>query len=628
MNALVLVIAGLCIFAIGYRFYGTFLAAKVAVLDPRRIPPSIEFQDGRDYHPTNKWVLFGHHFAAISGAGPLIGPVLAAQFGFLPGALWILVGAVLAGAVHDYIILFASVRMQGKSLSKIAREHVSPLSGVVAGIAILFIIITALAGLGIAVVNALKDSSWGVFTIAASIPAALLVGLYMYKIRPGKIVEASIIGVTIVSLAVIFGGSIAHSSIGWMFNYSDKNLAIILPTYGFIASVLPVWVLLCPRDYLSSYMKIGVIGLLVLGIFILHPTLQMPAITKFIHGGGPIIPGKVWPFVMITIACGAISGFHALISSGTTPKMIKNEADIKPIGYGAMLVEGFVALMALIAACSLIPGDYFAINAPAAAFAKLGMHIHELPALTKMVGESNLVGRTGGAVSLAVGMAKIFSAIPGMNTLMAYWYHFAIMFEALFILTTVDTGTRVARFIVQELFSLKSYKEGLDEDEDMVKEKMPIIWVVVSSIFVCFSWGYLVYNGSVATIWPMFGVANQLLSMVALAIGTSVILNTSKAKYAWVTLVPMIFMFVTTLTAGIMSIQTIYFGSMLANPATHFNGILSGVMCIIMIILALIITFDCAWRWIPKYAMHREMQKSAKEVSGGEEEIVLTELHD
>jgi len=582
MNALVLLVIALCVFTLAYRYYSAFLSAKVLVLDPKRQTPAYKLNDGHDYHPTNKWVLFGHHFAAIAGAGPLIGPVLAAQFGFLPGAIWIVIGAVLGGAVHDYVILFASVRHNGLSLHKIARDYIGRTTGIATAIAVLFIIITALAGLSIVVVNALAESPWGTFAIAVSIPAALFVGLYMYVLRKGAIAEATIIGTTLLLAAVIFGNHIQNSPLAFAFTFSKQQLSLMLPLYGFIASVLPVWMLLCPRDYLSSYLKIGTVSLLALGIFFVNPKINMPAITQFVHGGGPIIPGSVWPFVCITIACGAISGFHALISSGTTPKMITNEKDIRMIGYGAMLVEGFVAIMALIAATVLIPADYFAINTSPAVFSKLGMSVVNLPALSKLVQE-NIIGRPGGAVSLAVGMAQIFSGLPGMKSLMGYWYHFAIMFEALFILTTVDTGTRVARYVVQEVIG------------KFIKPVGDTKWkpgIFLTSALVVFAWGYLVYNGDISTIWPMFGVANQLLATTALIIGTSIILKNNKKKiYGLITFLPMLFMLVTTITAGI---ENVFFNYL---PQRTFNGNLNALLSAVMIVLVLIIVVDSSTKW-------------------------------
>ena len=419
MNSLTLLVITLCLFALGYRYYSAFLAAKVAVLDPKRPTPAYEHRDGRDYHPTNKYVLFGHHFAAIAGAGPLVGPVLAAQYGYLPGALWILIGSVFAGAVHDYIILYASVRNGGESVSRIAQKYLGGVAGWCTALSVLFIIVVALSGLAMVVVNALAESSWGVFTIVCSIPIAFLMGQWMYKIRPGKIAEASAIGVVLLLAGVIAGGPL--SQLKWfthLFTYSEVTLKLALPTYGFIAAALPVWMLLCPRDYLSSYMKVGTIALLAIGIVLVHPTLRFPAMAN-LHGG-PIIPGPVWPFVCLTIACGAISGFHALIGSGTTPKMINSEADIRPIGYGAMLLEAFVGIMALIAACVLQYQDYLAINVKPEIFGAAPAHLGEL---ARQMGEKTLAGRTGGSVTLAVGMAQIFGSLPGMKALIPYWYH-------------------------------------------------------------------------------------------------------------------------------------------------------------------------------------------------------------
>src|SRR6184192_4295901 len=465
MNALPIIVVALCVIAIAYRYYSAFIAAKVLALDDSRPVPSQTMYDGHNYYPTNKWVLFGHHFAAISGAGPLIGPVLAAQFGYLPGLLWLVIGVTLGGAVHDFMILVASVRRRGKSLAEIARTEISPLSGLVAGVAILFIVVIALAGLGLVVVNALAESPWGTFTVGFTIPLALLMGLYMYRFRKGRIVEASIIGVVELLFAVFLGGKIADSSWAQTFTLSRNTIIIVMAAYGFIASVLPVWMLLCPRDYLSSYLKIGTVAFLIIGVILVHPNLHMPALTPFTAGGGPVIPGKVYPFVFITIACGAISGFHALISSGTTPKMIAKETDARMIGYGSMLMEGVVGVVALIAATSLFPGDYFAINTAQTTDAQKAKYVQmvqaesgpdfnlqpqEIDRLQTESGEKNLRGRTGGAVTLALGIAKIFDGIPGLRGLMKYWYHFAIMFEALFILTTIDTGTRVARFLLGE----------------------------------------------------------------------------------------------------------------------------------------------------------------------------------
>ncbi|MBI4690166.1 MAG: carbon starvation protein A [Nitrospirae bacterium] len=542
INALWIVVAAGCFYAITYRLYSSFLATKVLVIDEDRPTPAKKLADGIDYHPTNRWVLFGHHFAAIAGAGPLIGPMLAAQFGYLPGFLWILIGSALGGAVHDMVILFASVRKNGRSLAQIARDEIGPVGGIATAFAILFIIIVALAGLGLAVVNALTKSSWGTFTISFTIPIAFFMGIYLYRIRPGRVSEVSVIGVILLVIAVFAGSYIPNSFLEPLFNLSRNNLVLSIAVYGFIASVLPVWMLLCPRDYLSTYMKIGTVILLALGVILIAPTIRMPAITRFIEGGGPIIPGKLFPFMFITIACGAISGFHSLISSGTTPKMIMSEKDIPMIGYGAMLVEGFVSIMALIAATILIPGDYFAINTklPFDAIAALGFPVDKISELSKTVG-TDVAGRPGGAVSLAVGMASILSSIPGMKGLMPYWYNFALMFEALFILTTVDTGTRVARFLLQELGGY------------IYKPISKTGWLpgnIITSLMVVCTWSYLIYSGNISTIWPMFGVANQLLAAIALGVGTTFIIKSGKIKYAWTTLIPMIFMFTTTFTAA------------------------------------------------------------------------------
>ncbi len=586
MNALPFILAALAVLAIAYRYYSAFIAAKVVALDATRKTPAHEFYDGQNYHPTNKWVLFGHHFAAISGAGPLIGPVLATQFGFLPGYLWLLFGVCLGGAVHDFVILAASIRRKGKSLAEIARNEVSPLAGAVGSIAILIIVVIALAGLGLAVVNALRESSWGTFTIAMTIPIALFVGLYMYKIRPGKVAEASIIGVIGVFAAVIVGSWIPNSSLAQYFTLSRDGIIISIAVYGFIASVLPVWLLLCPRDYLSSYMKIGTIAALVVGVIVVDPEIRMPAMTEFIHGGGPIIPGKLFPFVFITIACGAISGFHSLVSSGTTPKMLNNEADARMIGYGAMLMEGLVGIIALIAASSLFPADYFAINLSPEKFATLGMNPVHLAELAREVGE-DIAGRPGGAVSLAVGFAQIFSAIPGMAGLMSYWYHFAIMFEALFILTTIDTGTRVARFLVQE-FGGRIWKPFERTD-----------WLpgaLLSTALVVFAWSYFIWTGNISTIWPMFGTANQLLAAVALAVATSAIINAGKTRYVWVTLLPMLFVATTTLTAGWLNVSDNFF-PLTKNSATATQGYVNSILTIIMMICAVIILVESFRRW-------------------------------
>lgn len=586
MNALPFILGALCVMAIAYRYYSAFIAAKVVALDDRRVTPAHTLADGQNYHATNKWVLFGHHFAAISGAGPLIGPVLATQFGFLPGFLWLLIGVVLAGAVQDFVILAASIRRNGKSLAEIARHEISPTAALIGSVAILFVVVVALAGLGLAVVNALRESSWGAFTIAMTIPIALFVGWWMYRFRPGRIGEGSAIGVTLVLAAVILGAYIPGSFLAPYFDLSREGLIIALALYGFVASVLPVWLLLAPRDYLSSYMKIGTIGALVAGVVIVAPDLRMPAFTEYVHGGGPIIPGKIFPFVFITIACGAISGFHALVASGTTPKMLNKESEARMIGYGAMLMEGLVGIVALIASSSLFPSDYFAINVPPDVFAKLGLSTVHLDEFSREVGEA-LAGRPGGAVSLAVGFAQIFSGIPGMTHLVSYWYHFAIMFEALFILTTIDAGTRVARFIVQE-FGGRFYRPF--ERPDWIPGSL------ISTTLVVGAWASFIWAGSVSTIWPMFGTANQLLAAVALAVGTSAIINAGKKKYAWVTFVPLVFVSTTTLTAGVMNI-TDNFVPMIQMPGKAVQAYVNIFMTAIMIVCAVIVLVEAGKRW-------------------------------
>ncbi len=593
MNAMPLILLTLAVFAIVYKFYYSFIAAKVAVLDDLRETPAHRLCDGHNYYPMSKWVLFGHHFAAIAGAGPLVGPVLAAQFGFLPGFLWLLLGVVIAGAVQDFIIFAASVRHDGKSLAEIARTEISPLSGAVASVAILVIIVVALAGLGIVVVNALAESSWGTFAIGMTIPIAFFMGMWMFKFRKGKTAEATVMGIVLLTLAVVFGKYVPESPLAAYFTFNHGTLTVLLAIYGFFASVLPVWLLLSPRDYLSSFMKLGVVAFLALGIIIVAPELKMPAFTMYTHGGGPIIPGKVFPYLFITIACGAISGFHALVSSGTSPKMVSKESHIRTIGFAAMLAEGFVGILALIAAASLYPHDYFAINVPVQKFAEMagqlkvmGFTASNLAGLSKEVGEQ-LAGRTGGAVSLAVGMAQIFSSIPGLRGLMAYWYHFAIMFEALFILTTIDAGTRIGRFVLQEALG-KVYKPFAET------KWMP--GTILTSAVVVFAWAYFIYTGSVSTIWPMFGAANQLLATIALGIGTTYIINRGRAKYAWVTLVPMIFVGATTLTAGWMNMTNIYF-PMTSQPGMEVSGYLNLILTGIIMASAVIIIMDAVPKW-------------------------------
>ncbi len=604
INAVWILIGVLAIYAIAYRYYSAFIAAKVLTLNDARITPAHRLNDGNNFTPTNKYVLWGHHFAAISGPGPLIGPVLAAQFGFLPGLLWMVIGVVLAGAVHDFIILFASIRHDGQSLAVIARREIDRVTGGVATFAILLIVVVALAGIGVAVVNALSDSPWGMFTIAMTIPIALLMGMYIFRWRGGTdraITEGTVIGVALLIFAVVFGKVVQDSSYADYFRLSRNGIVIALAIYGFIASVLPVWLLLCPRDYLSSYMKIGSIAMFALGILLVQPTLKMPATTIFINGGGPIVPGKVFPFVFITIACGAISGFHGLVSSGTTPKMIDKESHARPIGYGAMLAESIVGVMALIAATSMFPHDYFQINVPVAKFAQIeaslqamGFSASNLVKLTKAVGEETLAGRTGGAVSLAVGMAQIFSGIPGMSGLMSYWYHFVIMFEALFILTTLDAGTRVARFLVQETIGL-AYKPFAKTDS--------IFGAIVASALVVFSWAYFIWTGSIQTIWPLFGMANQMLACLALCVATTMLINADKAKYAWVTGMPMVFIAIIEMTAGYQNIAINYW-PMTNDPKTSFNGYLNTLIVASLMIGLVIVMIGSARKWYQVLVKH------------------------
>ncbi len=592
MNSIVLVIIAALVLVIAYRLYGAFIAAKVLVLDETREVPSKVHEDGHDYVPTNKWVLLGHHFAAIAGAGPLIGPVLAAQFGYLPGTLWILIGGVFAGAVHDMVILFASVRHDGQSIAEIARTNLGSKMGFITSIAVLFILIISMAGLGLPVVNSLYNSPWGTFTVGFTIPVAMFIGAYLKFIRPGKIAEATVIGMSLIMVGVILGPYIQHTALAPYLTFNAKQMSVILAIYGFCAAALPVWLLLLPRDYLSTYMKLGVIGLLVVGIIIVRPIIQMPAITNFVHGGGPIIPGKVFPFLFITIACGALSGFHALVSSGTTPKLIANEKDILPIGFGSMLIESFIALMALIAATCLPTADYFAINSAPAVFAKLGMVPNELPMLSALCGEQ-LAGRPGGSVSLAVGMSYVFYKIPGFQGLMSYWYHFCIMFEALFILTTIDAGTRIGRYLLQDLCG-RFYKP--------FENKNSWFNIVLFSFLISFTWGYLLYTGNVSTIWPLFGTANQMLAAIAFAIGTTIIIKKGIPKYALITAIPMIVISLITIDAAVINIFSNYIP----------NGkILLAVLSGFLLILLVIILFESFKVWKKDLAQIKASQNTS-----------------
>jgi carbon starvation protein len=574
LSAIWFVVAAVCVYVVAFRFYSSFIAARLLALDDTRATPAERHDDGRDFVPTNKWVLFGHHFAAIAGPGPLVGPTLAAQFGYLPGTLWLIAGAVLAGCVQDFIILFCSIRRDGKSIGEMARDEVSRRGGFLAQLAVLAIMVILLGVVALVIVNALKSSPWATFTLAMTIPIALLLGLYLRFLRPGRVLEASVIGVALVLFVVVAGQWVAEAP-AWarIFTLSGITLAFALIGYGFAASALPVWLLLAPRDYLSSFIKAGAVFSLAAGILVVRPHVLMPPLTRFIDGSGPVFAGKIFPFCFITIACGAISGFHSLISSGTTPKMILRESQARLIGYGAMLLESFVGVMAMVAACAMTPGVYFAINSPAAivgstpeaAAATISAWGYSLDAATMTnlahaVGEQTLLNRAGGAPSLAVGMAQIFSSTIGGDKLLGIWYHFAIMFEALFILTVLDAGTRVGRFMIQELgghvwkpFGRTSWLPG----------------ALLSSALIVGGWGYFLYQGvidplgGINSLWPLFGIANQLLGAVALVVATTILLKMGRLKWIWVTVAPMVWLVTVTMTASYEKIFS-------ANPRIGF----------------------------------------------------------
>ncbi|WP_288400104.1 carbon starvation CstA family protein [uncultured Acinetobacter sp.] len=561
VNAVWLVLAAVCVYSIAYRFYSLFIATKVFELNPKRLTPAHRLNDGLDYVPTNKYVLFGHHFAAIAGAGPLVGPILAAQMGYLPGTIWLLVGVVIAGAVQDFLVLFISTRRDGRSLGEMAKQELGTFAGVIVMLGTLGVMIIILAVLALVVVKALAHSPWGVFSIAATIPIALFMGIYMRYLRPGKIAEVSIIGFVLMMAAIVFGGDVAKDPYwGQLFTLTGTQLTWALIIYGFIASVLPVWLLLAPRDYLSTFLKIGVIAGLAIGIIFAMPELKMPAVTHFVDGTGPVFAGSLFPFLFITIACGAISGFHALVSSGTTPKLVDNEVNIRMIGYGGMLMESFVGIMAMICATVLDPGIYFAINAPAAvlgtnvdtaaeAVRNLGFVVSPemLTVLAQEVGESSILSRTGGAPTFAIGMAHIISEIFNSRAMMAFWYHFAILFEALFILTAVDAGTRACRFMVQDTVGIVV---------PAVKQSGSFFGNLVGTFVAVAGWGFFVYQGvvdplgGINSLWPLFGIGNQILASMALILGTVILFKMKKEKYVWVTIVPTIFLFITSMTAG------------------------------------------------------------------------------
>jgi carbon starvation protein len=629
ISAMWLVVAAICTYAIGYRFYSKFIAAKVLALDSLRATPAERLENGRDFVPTHKWVVFGHHFAAIAGPGPLVGPVLAAQFGYLPGTLWILAGAVFGGCVQDFVILLFSVRRDGKSLTEMAREEVGRLGGLVAYLAVISIIVILLGVCALVVVNALKASPWGTFTIAMTIPIALLMGVYLRTLRPGKVLETSALGFVLVMLAIWGGQWVSQTaSVAPWFTLSAPALAVLIIVYGFAASALPVWLLLAPRDYLSTFVKLGTIALLALGIVALHPNLHMPPLTRFIDGSGPVFAGKVFPFAFITIACGAISGFHSLISSGTTPKLIRRETEARMVGYGAMMAESLVGIMAMIAACVLQPGIYFAINSPAgivgqapeaatATISNWGFSISaaEMHSLAQAVGEETLYNRTGGAPAFAVGMAHIFSNSLGGQALMAIWYHFAIMFEALFILTVLDAGTRVGRFMVQDALS------------HVWKPLGRTSWypsILATSALIVGAWGYFLWQGvkdplgGINSLWPLFGIANQLLATVALCVATTIIVKMGKARYAAVTLLPLLWLVAVTFTAswrkifdpnpriGFLSHASQLASGSAANPRLIFNDRLDAIVTGTLIVMVALILIESLLEWARILSGHKQ----------------------
>ncbi|MCM2980319.1 carbon starvation-induced protein [Niallia circulans] len=581
MNAVTIVIASACILMIAYRLYGTFMAVKVLKLNDKEKTPAHELNDGKDYVPTNKWVTFGHHFAAIAAAGPLVGPILAAQFGYLPGLIWLLIGAVIGGAVHDAVVLFASMRKKGKSLSEVAKEELGPVAGFCTGLAMLFIITITMAGLSMVVLHALERNPWGTFSVGITIPIAMGVGIF-YK-KTGNLKLCTTIGFILLMIGVFVGPMIQDTVLGNWLTLDTKTLAIILPIYAFFAAALPVWLLLAPRDYLSSFMKIGVFIALIIGVFIINPAIEFPAFTEFVNGGGPVIAGPVWPFISITIACGAISGFHAFVGSGTTPKMLDKWSDIKVVGFGAMLVECLVGIMALIAATALHPGDYFAINSSPEVFRTLGMSVTNLPELSREIG-IDLEGRTGGAVTLAVGMSYIFTEISWFSHLASYFFQFVIMFEAVFILTAIDAGTRTARYLIQDFLG------------EFYKPLKKVDWLpgsIFASALACLMWGYLLFSGDISSVWALFGVSNQLMATIGLIVGATVILKMAdKRRYMLTCLIPMAYLFVTVNYAGVWMVKNVYL-----NPEASGYNVLNAVLSIIMLILGVIIIIAATKKW-------------------------------
>ena len=633
INALWLVAGATCCYALGYRFYSKFIAAKVLALDALRATPAERLENGRDFLVTNKWIVFGHHFAAIAGPGPLVGPVLAAQFGYLPGVLWVLAGAVFAGCVQDFVILLFSVRRDGKSLTEMAKEETGVIGGFVAYAAVIAILIILLAVIALVVVNALKDSPWGTFTIGMTIPIALLMGLYLRRIRPGKVLEVSGLGFVLVLLAIWGGQWVSQNpSLAPVFTLRAQTLAILIILYAFAASALPVWLLLAPRDYLSTFVKLGTVGILAVGIVVMHPTLHMPALTRFIDGSGPVFAGKVFPFAFITIACGAISGFHSLISSGTTPKLIARETETRIVGYGAMMCESAVAVMAIIAACVLQPGVYFAINSPAgivgatptaatATISNWGFAVTapEMQSLATAVGEQTLFNRTGGAPAFAVGMAHIFSHSLGGGTVMALWYHFAVMFEALFILTILDAGTRVARFMIQD--ALGHVYQPLGRTS----------WypsILATSALIVAAWGFFLWQGvkdplgGINSLWPLFGIANQLLATVALSVATTIIIKMHRVKYIAITLAPLVWLVAVTFTASWYKIldpnpkigflaQAHALAAAPPNSATArliFNNRLDAAVTAMLVVMVALVLFESIRQWIGVLSGGKEAQ--------------------
>ncbi len=643
-NALWFITAAVCVYAIGYRFYASFIAGRVLELDDSRPTPAVMLDNGRDYIPTSRWITFGHHFAAIAGPGPLVGPILAAQFGYLPSIIWIVIGAVLGGCVQDFVILGLSLRRRGRSLGQMAREEIGPLGGFTALVGVLLIMIILIAVLGLVVVNAMKESAWATSTVAATVPIAMLVGIYMTWLRPGRVLEASIIGVLLIVAAVAGGRWVDLHEWRRLFVMDAAHLSLWIIGYGFLASVLPIWLLLAPRDYLSAFIKLGTIAMLALGIVALHPPTLMPPLTQFVNGKGPLFGGKIFPFAFITVACGAISGFHSLIASGTTPKMLARESDARMIGYGSMLMESFVAVMALVAAGVLQPGVYFAINSPAGVvghgaaatqtISGWGYPVtdQQMRELAADVGETTLLARTGGAPSLAVGMAHIFARALGGRAVMGLWYHFAIMFEALFILTTLDAGTRVGRFMLQDL--LGHLYAPLGETSSYPS-------IVLTSFMIVAAWGYFLYYGAIDplgginSLWPLFGIANQMLATIALCVATTALLRSGKARYAFVTLIPLSWLAAVTITAGLQKVWSAMpnvgflahievLRAELSNRAISaaraaqisrlmFNDRVDALMTLIFIVLVAVIIADSARVWITSLAGVPAVQEAPME---------------